>query len=1122
MIIFKRILKVLAVFMALIMLLWGAIVGIVATPEIITPKIVDVLQQHTKSEVSIKSIDLSLFTRFPNITLRIDSLRIAQTKDSISDLVFAKQCRISVDPLALLAKKIKINRFSLQNASLYIYVDSLNGPLKTFMLPQEEEEIDTLNSSVDLSEYSLSIKRLKIDSTQLVIDDRTKKFYTRVENFGVDMSMNISSTISDLDVKAGFSNLIVWHHGDLLVKKTSMELRSQMELDRDSMQLSFDKARIKLNGIDLKTRGMLRRDTLNDGMMVDIRGSLNTPSLTEFLALIPSSFIDNKDEITTQGSVQFDVEFKGLYSDESFPNTEITLKVSDAKAKYESRKLALENVNCDAFIYVDLNTPPNSYANINSLQVNTSDIINLDINGKVTNIIDNPSVDMKVKSYVNLGRFSEVFPLNGAITCKGISQGDITTQFSLLDMQNSNYSNMYIEGETNFKNLEILIDPTKFEQDTSTLMYLFMQADHGKMVFGDNTAAKEGSRTLRSVMTFQDIGYKSKTGEHFTIKDIEVKAGANFDRKTAEINGFGVRGIAKNTKVGVDSLFSSTLESSDISIIVMPKKEGRNASVKSSILSHQITVNEPTYNSEMELSSVNMDVTLERDDKAEEKKKWNMDGEVAFADLEMFTDLFPLKISVPETNVSVGSQTINLNNAKLKVGSSEFVATGYIQNLIRKLFVDPRLAINGELAIKASYADFGELIEASNKSVLLLEELESADAEAIADADSLDTEASKVEVVEVNQPDSLSTIRVDSLATSSMAFLVPRGLSFVFNLNIDKAKLDNAYIEKFNGRAKIDKGKLTLDKLRLNTIGATATGSMIYSNIDRQNTNIMANISLEGVDINRIGELMPSVITMLPMLEELEGSVDFDIKVNTNLDINSEPDISTLCSAVRFKGKDLVLMDSETFTDLSKTLMFKNKDRNLIDSLEVFALVDKSKIDVLPFQISIDRYIAIIGGSQDVDPQTFDVDYDYNISIIKSPLPFKAGVDVTGNLEDYKFKVTSAKLKKTNFDEQRGYYEDYRNGIEELSAELQKEIEAKRQAARAERQARRLAQEQEVLAEEEMEQEDENMDSSEDADDGIDRVVGVGGEPTESLEEEDSDSEAMEDLTDVKDVGGEQ
>lgn len=1031
--IIRKIIKYLAILFAVIMLFWCIIVGLIATPKVITPKIVELAQQHIKSEISIKSVDLSLFTRFPNITLRIDSLRITQTKDSIGDLVFAKQCRIAVDPIALLSKKLKINHMSLQGASIYVYVDSLHGPLKTFILPEASEEVEDLDtlSSMDMSKYSLSLRKLKIDSTQIVIDDRTKQFYTRVDNYSVDMSMNISASQSDLDVITGFSNLIVWHKGDLLVKKTSLDLRSKMLLEMDSLRLSFDKARMILNGIDLKARGTLRQDTLAGGLQVDIRSSLNNTSITEFLNLIPASIVDTKDKITADGDVAFDMIIDGLYSDDSMPTLGATLKVDNAKAKYASRKLSLEKVNCDAYVFVDFNTPQNSYADVKSLQVNTSEIIDLTFTGKITNMIEDPSVDIVVKSDIDFDRFSEVFPLNDGIICSGKNQSNIKTQFVMSDVENSNYAKLYIDGESVFQDLDISFDASKFAQDSSSVAYLHMQAEKGHMMFGDNIIADTDSRTLRSKINFQGLNYKSKTGEYLSIKDIELMIGANFDRTTSAVNGIGIRGIAKNTNVGADSLFNANLESSDVSFIIMPKNDEREAKVKSTIASQQITVTEPIYNSKVALSSVDMDLSMQR----MAEKQWDMDGTISFSDFGMFTDLFPVDVTVPQTSVSVSNRTIHLNNATLKIGESEIVATGHINNLIHKLFVQPRTALSGNLSISAPILNFSQIIETSNQSVLMMEQ-----------------QTDTLTIAQVS--DSLS-YATDSLAlASSSGFIVPKRVEFVFDLNIDKALFEDAIIEDIEGLATLKKGVLSLDKLNFRTIGAQATISVNYYNIDQSSSNAEANMSLKGVDISRIGELMPSFNTMFPMIKSFEGIVDFDIKANTNLDSNSDLDISTLCSGMRFKGKDLVLMDSETFDDLSKTLMFKNKERNIIDSLEVYALVEGSKVDVLPFEMSIDRYTAIIGGSQVIDPESFDVEYEYNVSIMKSPLPFKAGVDITGNLEDFNFKVTSAKLKKTDFDEQREIYESYLEGINESAAQLQKEVEAKRQEAMAARQAR--------------------------------------------------------------------
>ncbi len=106
-------------------------------------------------------------------------------------------------------------------------------------------------------------------------------------------------------------------------------------------------------------------------------------------------------------------------------------------------------------------------------------------------------------------------------------------------------------------------------------------------------------------------------------------------------------------------------------------------------------------------------------------------------------------------------------------------------------------------------------------------------------------------------------------------------------------------------------------------------------------------------------------------------------------------------------GKKLVLLDGETFSKLSKILMFKNKKENIIDTLSFNVLLDSGKITVLPFVTNIDRYSAVVGGTQDLD-----MNMNYHVSIIKSPLPFKAGVNVKGTPSKLDFDITTAKLKK--------------------------------------------------------------------------------------------------------------
>lgn len=78
----------------------------------------------------------------------------------------------------------------------------------------------------------------------------------------------------------------------------------------------------------------------------------------------------------------------------------------------------------------------------------------------------------------------------------------------------------------------------------------------------------------------------------------------------------------------------------------------------------------------------------------------------------------------------------------------------------------------------------------------------------------------------------------------------------------------------------------------------------------------------------------------------------------------------------------------------------------MIDSISVDLRVKDGTIEIFPFLVEIDRYKAAVGGKHNID-----MTFNYHISVLKSPLPFKAGVDLSGSLEKMKFHITKAKYK---------------------------------------------------------------------------------------------------------------
>ena len=170
--------------------------------------------------------------------------------------------------------------------------------------------------------------------------------------------------------------------------------------------------------------------------------------------------------------------------------------------------------------------------------------------------------------------------------------------------------------------------------------------------------------------------------------------------------------------------------------------------------------------------------------------------------------------------------------------------------------------------------------------------------------------------------------------------------------------------------------------LSLRSMAANVQTTLIYKASTPEKAYAGFDLRMDDIDVASLIGFMPSLDSIVPMLRSFEGQVDFHIAGESDLDSTLMIDLPTLKSAAYIDGKNLVLMDGETFSEISKMLMFKNKERNLIDSVSVDLLVKDGVIEIFPFLVEMDRYKVAVGGEHKVD-----MTFDYHISVLKSPVP---------------------------------------------------------------------------------------------------------------------------------------
>lgn len=362
-------------------------------------------------------------------------------------------------------------------------------------------------------------------------------------------------------------------------------------------------------------------------------------------------------------------------------------------------------------------------------------------------------------------------------------------------------------------------------------------------------------------------------------------------------------------------------------------------------------------------------------------------GRIRAARARAFTPYFPVTNRLDSVDIRFNTDSLIITDTRYRSGRTSVVVNGAISNITGALTSRRGSPLGLDLTLDFDTLDINTFAAAafagssfaSRQDTLRL---------SIADSESdADMQAS------VEQ----------AAGGDTLAFVVPSNVRADLRLTAREVLYADIWFQRVTGRMAVDNGAIHLDRLGGFTDIGTMDLTALYSAPDIRHVDFAAGMVIRRLDLNKFLHMMPQVDSLLPLLEHIEGIITADVAMSTQLDSLMDIKFHTLQAAMKLQGDSLVVLDNKTFRKLSKWLVFKNKDRNMIDHMEVELFVRDSKIEFLPFQFDIDRYrLGVWGGN------TLDMHYDYHVAVLKSPLPFKFGISVSGHDDDFHIRVGKA------------------------------------------------------------------------------------------------------------------
>ena len=332
----------------------------------------------------------------------------------------------------------------------------------------------------------------------------------------------------------------------------------------------------------------------------------------------------------------------------------------------------------------------------------------------------------------------------------------------------------------------------------------------------------------------------------------------------------------------------------------------------------------------------------------------------------------PEPVYIPSIEFKYSNREMTIDNSRIELGHSDINLKGNVRHIGK--WLRHKEILEGELELISNHCDANQLM-------------------------AWFSDDSGSEETATNEQ---SAITNDSVQTESEPFLVPTDVNLSLHTHMQEVEIFNQVAKDLKGGIYLNEGTLILDEVGFVCRAAKLQLTAMYRTPRRNHLYVGLDYHMLDVDIDELLTMIPGLEEMVPMLSSFQGAAEFHLAAETYLKSNYEPKMSTLRGAASLTGKDLVVLDGETFDKISRLLLFSKKTENRIDSLNAELTIYKNQIDLYPLCVQMDNYMVALGGRHNTN-----MTFDYDINVLS---PIYLGVNVSGTMDDLDIKLAPCKF----------------------------------------------------------------------------------------------------------------
>ncbi|TAL60388.1 MAG: AsmA family protein [Bacteroidetes bacterium] len=438
----------------------GIILFIVAAPFIFKGKIIVFVKEEVNKTLNAKvdfgDFDLTLLSSFPNFSLSIDKVSVANVGDFTGDTLFSvKNLSATVDLMSVIkGDQYKIRSILLDSPRIMAEVLA-NGKANWDIT--KPDSTPAAAESGEAAKFKMSLKKLEIKNAHIVYDDALLGVYSLLDNFNYTMGGDFTQDNFEMTNDMSIDGLTVKYGGIAYMNKVKTVVKAAIGADMPNFKFTFKENEISLNEVSLGINGTFAMP--GDDMDMDMQFKANQTEFKNILSLVPAVYTKDFASVKTAGKFSLDAFVKGAYASASAPSPServggevkgkmpafgANLKVDDAMFQYPSLPKAVNDIAIDVSVKNADGDPDHTITDIKKFHMEMAGNP-IDISAHIETPVSDPTIGAEIMGRLNLASVKDIVPMEGS-DLNGNITADVKMKGRMSSIEKEKYDEFDMDG----------------------------------------------------------------------------------------------------------------------------------------------------------------------------------------------------------------------------------------------------------------------------------------------------------------------------------------------------------------------------------------------------------------------------------------------------------------------------------------------------------------------------------------------------------------------------------------------------------------------------------------------------------------------------------------------------